>query len=88
MQEFTRNSNSRKLRKIATDDFQNCSNLETIYLYNTNLANMSGIRKIGPGCTALQSIYVPSEALEEYKASDFWTASSACISKIPNEKEK
>ncbi|MFR5101591.1 MAG: Ig-like domain-containing protein, partial [Christensenellaceae bacterium] len=74
--------------KLPQTIFRNCSNLETIYLYNTNLANMSGNSQNWSGCTALQSIYVPSEALEEYKASDFWTASSACISKIPNEKEK
>lgn len=74
--------------KLPQTIFKNCSNLETIYLYNTNLANMSGNSQNWSGCTALQSIYVPSEALEEYKASDFWTASGACISKIPNEKEK
>ncbi len=75
-------------KTLSQTGFQNCVNLEIIYLYNTNLSNMSGNSGNWSGCTALQNIYVPSEALEEYKASSFWTASGACISKIPNEKEK
>ena len=74
--------------KLPQTIFRNCSNLETIYLYNTNLANMSGNSQNWSGCTALQSIYVPSEALEEYKASDFWKVKTDCLKEIPNEKEK
>lgn len=74
--------------KLPQTIFRNCSNLETIYLYNTNLSNMSGNSGNWSGCTALQSIYVPSEALEEYKVSSFWKVKTDCLKEIPIEKEK
>ena len=49
---------------------------------------MSGTSQNWSGCTALQNIYVPAEALEEYKASDFWKVKTGCLKEIPNEKEK
>ena len=74
--------------KLPQTIFRNCLNLETIYLYNTNLSNMSGTSQNWSGCTALQNIYVPAEALEEYKASSFWKVKTDCLKEIPSEKEK
>lgn len=74
--------------KLPQTIFRNCSNLETIYLYNTNLSNMSETSQNWSGCTALQNIYVPAEALEDYKASSFWKVKTDCLKEIPSEKEK
>lgn len=62
--------------------FQNCSNLETIYLYNSKLSTISKAA-IWTNCNALKNIYVPAEALSAYQKSTFWKAKLDCLKPLP-----
>lgn len=62
--------------------FQNCSKLETIYLYNSKLSTISKAA-IWTNCNALKNIYVPAEALSAYQKSTFWKAKLDCLKPLP-----
>lgn len=56
---------------IRNDCFNNCKNLKTVKMTG-KLPSVFGVR-VFYNCTSLETIYVPSEYLEEYKSATNWS---------------
>jgi len=67
---------------IPSQTFQNCSRLQEITLLRDSAGGITalGAGNVFNGCTALQHIYVPADAIEQYRSSQYWTNYSSLIS--------